>query len=400
MSKLKELLKDTLVEWKTVGEYIDYIQPTKYLVKTKNYHKSYKTPVLTAGKTFILGYTNESDCIYKASMSPVIIFDDFTTANKWVDFDFKAKSSAMKILISKNESNISLKYFYYWLNSLPDELVGDHKRNWISKFAIKTFPIPFPDDPQKSLEIQEDIVRILDDLNEQNKALTTGLEQEINARKQQYDYYREALFKFKGKDVAHFPLGDENVGKFMRGSGLQKKDFTDSGVGCIHYGQVYTHYDTFAVQTKSFVSLEFAKNARKAKKGDLVIATTSENDEDVCKAVAWLGKDDIAVSSDACFYSHNLNPKYVSFYFQTEQFQKQKRKYITGTKVRRVNVNDLQKILIPVPIIEEQNRVVELLDEYEVTSKCIKKELNHEIDLRNTQFKYYRNLLLTFQKEN
>lgn len=94
------------------------------------------------------------------------------------------------------------------------------------------------------------------------------------------------------------------LGTFIRGGGLQKKDFTLSGVGCIHYGQIYTYYGTYAKRTKSYVSQEFAQKARKAKNGDLIIATTSENDEDVCKAVAWLGDEEIAVSSDACFYAH------------------------------------------------------------------------------------------------
>ena len=102
------------------------------------------------------------------------------------------------------------------------------------------------------------------------------------------------------------------LGVFTRGSGLQKKDFTPSGTGCIHYGQIYTHYGTTATKTKSFVSPDFARKARKARRGDLVIATTSENDEDLCKAVAWLGDEDVAVSSDACFYSHSLDPAYVA----------------------------------------------------------------------------------------
>jgi type I restriction enzyme S subunit len=399
MSTLKELLKDIPVDWKTFGDYIDYVQPTKYLVNSKNYNDDYKTPVLTAGKTFILGYSDEKNGIFPASKTPVIIFDDFTTANKWVDFDFKAKSSAMKILMPKDDTNIVLKYFYYWLSSLSSELAdGDHKRQWISNFSLKLFPIPYPNDPQKSLTIQQEIVRVLDDLSEQNKTLTSALTQEIEQRKKQYEYYREALFHLKGKEFDIKLLGDENIGKFTRGSGLQKKDFTESGVGCIHYGQVYTYYNTYAYETKSFVSVEFAKNARKAKTGDLVIATTSENDEDVCKAVTWLGEKDIAVSSDACFYSHKLNPKYVAYYFQTEQFQKQKRRYITGTKVRRVNVNDLEKITIPISILIEQERIVSLLDQFNETTINIVASLENEIDLRNKQYEYYRNLLLNFPK--
>ena len=104
-----KLLDGVGVEWKSLGSVTDYEQPTKYLVKSKLYDDNFVTPVLTAGKTFILGYTNEIDGIYKASEHPVIIFDDFTTANKWVDFDFKAKSSAMKMITSKDESICLIK---------------------------------------------------------------------------------------------------------------------------------------------------------------------------------------------------------------------------------------------------------------------------------------------------
>ncbi|HHH4485630.1 TPA: restriction endonuclease subunit S, partial [Escherichia coli] len=97
---LEKLLDGVEVEWLPLGEITKYEQPTKYLVKAKDYHDTYTIPVLTAGKTFILGYTNETHGIYQASKAPVIIFDDFTTANKWVDFDFKAKSSAMKMVTS------------------------------------------------------------------------------------------------------------------------------------------------------------------------------------------------------------------------------------------------------------------------------------------------------------
>ena len=193
-------------------------------------------------------------------------------------------------------------------------------------------------------------------------------------------------------------MGDERVGKFTRGGGLQKKDFVEEGVGCIHYGQIYTHYGTFAHTTKTFVTEEFAKKARKAKRGDLVIATTSETDDDVCKAVAWLGDEDIAVSSDACFYFHKLNPKYVSYFFQTEQFQKQKRSYITGAKVRRVNADNLAKILIPVPSPEEQARIVAILDKFDALTNSLQEGLPREIELRQKQYAYYRNLLLSFPK--
>ena len=129
VSFMEKLLEGVEVEWKVLGKVAKYEQPTKYLVLSTDYSDNFETPVLTAGKTFILGYTNETDGIYKALETPVIIFDDFTTANKWVDFDFKAKSSAMKMISSANETKTLSKYIYYWLNTLPSELVdGDHKR--------------------------------------------------------------------------------------------------------------------------------------------------------------------------------------------------------------------------------------------------------------------------------
>lgn len=195
-------------------------------------------------------------------------------------------------------------------------------------------------------------------------------------------------------------LAMSELGEFIRGSGLQKSDFTESGIGCIHYGQIHTYYGTYADETITFVSEEFAKKARKAKTGDLVIATTSEDDKDVCKAVAWLGKDEVAVSSDACFFRHNLSPKYVAYFFQTEQFQKQKQPFITGTKVRRVNADKLAKIKIPVPPLEEQERIVGILDKFDMLVNDISTGLPAEIKMRQQQYEYYRDLLLTFPPNN
>src|SRR5690606_18854122 len=128
------------------------------------------------------------------------------------------------------------------------------------------------------------------------------------------------------RGVEHRALGE--IGQFVRGSGIQKADFVESGVGCIHYGQIHTHYGTWATETKSFVRRELAARTRRAKPGDLVVATTSEDDEAVGKAVAWLGSNEVAVSTDAFIYRHSLDPKYVAYFFQTEQFHAQKRRHV------------------------------------------------------------------------
>ncbi|EGI3955183.1 restriction endonuclease subunit S [Escherichia coli] len=295
------------------------------------------------------------------------------------------------------DSNLICKQFLYYLlqwdtKALKDAHSTGSTMMHISKTTIekRLVPIPCPDNPEKSLAIQSEIVRILDKF--------TALTAELNMRKKQYNYYRDQLFSFNTEDVPHLPMGQKDIGEFIRGGTFQKKDFIDAGVGCIHYGQIYTYYGTYTEKTKTYISTALAKKCKKAQKGDLIIATTSENDEDVCKAVAWLGSEDIAVSSDACIYKHNLNPKYVSYFFQTEQFQNQKRQYITGAKVRRVNADNLSKILIPVPSMEIQERIVSILDKFDTLTNSITEGLPREIELRQKQYEYYRDLLFSFPK--
>ncbi len=184
----------------------------------------------------------------------------------------------------------------------------------------------------------------------------------------------------------------------VRGSGLQKKDFVESGVGCIHYGQIYTYYGTFADKTKSFVSKELANKLKEVEKGDLVIATTSENVQDVCKAVAWLGEQEIVAGGDLAIFKHNENPKYLAYYFQTPSFADQKRKYAKGTKVIRVYAKDLAKIKIPIPPLAEQKRIVSILDKFEALVNDISIGLPAELAARRKQYEYYRGRLLTFNE--
>lgn len=187
------------------------------------------------------------------------------------------------------------------------------------------------------------------------------------------------------------------IGILVRGNGLQKKDFTESGVGCIHYGQIYTYYGTFTHTTKSFVSEDAAKKFKKAQKGDLIIATTSENEEDVCKTVAWLGDDEICISGETYIFKHKENPKYLAYYLQTSTFFDFKKQNTTGTKVIRVHGDKLKNFKIPIPPLEEQNRIVAILDKFDALVNSISEGLPAEIKARRQQYEYYRNKLLTFE---
>ena len=195
MNKLDELIKGLCsngVEYKKLGELLCYEQPTQYIVKSTEYDETYKTPVLTAGQTFILGYTNEENGIYRANKNnPTIIFDDFTTSFQWVDFDFKVKSSAMKMLRPQDTFNGSFRYVYYAMRCITFE-AANHTRHWISKYS--QFEIPFP-----PLEVQEEIVRILDKFS----LLSAELEAELELRKKQYDFYRNRLLSFDSYSVSN-----------------------------------------------------------------------------------------------------------------------------------------------------------------------------------------------------
>lgn len=384
---IQELCPDG-VEFVKLGDVLDYEQPTKYIVKCKDYQNE-GMPVLTAGQTFILGYTDETNGIYEASReNPVIIFDDFTTSFHWVDFNFKVKSSAMKMLRVSSEREVSFRFVYYAMKCIKYQTL-EHSRQWISKYSQIEIPLP-------PIEVQTEIVRILDKFT----SLEAELEAELDCRKRQYEYYRDKLLSFDnvgGQEVEWKKMSE--VGTFIRGNGLQKKDFTEEGVGCIHYGQLYTHYGTSATETITYCSSELAKKLRKAAKGDIVIATTSENVEDVCKAVAWLGEEEIAVSGDAFIYKHTQNPKYMAYLFQTASFFNYKKKKATGTKVIRLTGDAMGNYLAPIPSLEEQQRIVSILDRFESLTTSLQSGLPAEISARRQQYEYYRDKLLTFKRK-
>lgn len=400
-----ELLEGVEIEWKALGE-IGEVRMCKRILKeqTSSVNEIPFYKIGTFGKEPNAYISKELFNEYKSKYNypriGEVLISASGTIGRAVIFDGRDAyfQDSNIVWVENDESQILNKYLFYCYQIVKWEIAegGTIQRLYNDNLKKTKIPTPCPDNPQKSLEIQKEIVRILDTFTE----LTAGLTAELTARKKQYDYYREEIFNFDEEKVKYLPLGDDRIGKFIRGGGLQKKDFTETGIGCIHYGQIYTYYGTYTDKTKTFVSEEFAKKARKAKYGDLIIATTSENDEDVCKAVAWLGDEEIAVSSDACFYTHNLHPKYVAYFFQTEQFQKQKRPFITGTKVRRLNVDDLAKIKIPVPPAEEQERIVAILDKFDTLTTSISEGLPKEIELRKKQYEYYRDMLLTFPKDN
>ena len=147
-----------------LGDLLPYEQPGPFIVNSTKYNNDYSIPVLTPGKTFILGYTNEITGIYKVKNSKVIIFDDFTTAMRLVDFDFKVKSSAMKILHSSNEEMYNIDYLFYKLQTI--KIISDtHKRFWISEYMPLKIKIHKIDEQKKIVKAINDSFTILDSMS-------------------------------------------------------------------------------------------------------------------------------------------------------------------------------------------------------------------------------------------
>ena len=363
---LQQLLQGQAVEWKSLGEVANYEQPTKYLVKSKDYDDDFKTPVLTAGKTFILGYTNETNGIYQASKNPVIIFDDFTTANKWVDFDFKAKSSAMKMISSVDENQFLLKYIYYRLNTLPSGLVdGDHKRQWISNFANKKIPIP-------PLSVQSQIVQILDTFTE--------LTAELSMRQKQYHYYRDLLLSehelakvgFEWKTLNQISENLNSMRKPVKGELRELGNIPYYGAsGIVDYVKDYIFDDDLLLISEDGANL-LARNTP--------------------IAFSVSGKCWVNNHAHVLKFKTYEERRFVEFYLNHIDLNP----YISGAAQPKLNKQNLNSIKIPIPPLSVQSEIVAILDKFDHLTSSITDGLPKEIELRRKQYEHYRELLLGF----
>lgn len=371
MSYLEQLLEGVEVDWKPLGDFAAYEQPTNYIVKSTDYSNDFETPVLTAGQSFILGYTNESEGINTASVSPVIIFDDFTTANKWVDFDFKVKSSAMKIISAKDESQALLKHIFYWLQTLPSDLVAsEHKRQWISNYSKKLIPIP-------PLSVQKEIVRILDTFT----GLTAALKTELIARKKQFAHYRDQLLSFEGQDVEWKPLGElaENLDskrKPITGSKREPGSIPYYGAsGIVDYVKDYIFDGDYLLISEDGANLT-------ARKTPIAFSISGKT---------WVNNHAHVLSFDSYF-----ERRFVELFLNNIDLTP----YISGAAQPKLNKRNLNSIKVPNPPLEVKEHLVSILDKFDTLTNSKTEGLPAEIEMRQKQYEYYRDLLLTFPKPN
>ena len=388
---IERLLDGVEVEWKPLGEVSCVLRGKRLTKKELNNEEIY--PVFHGGIEPI-GYYHEAN---RDAGSTMII--NVGASAGTISFSPKRFWSSDGCFCFSHVPALNQKYLFYYLQSIEPSIRAKVRKAGIPTLdnkLVEKLLIPIP-----PIAVQEEIVDILDKFTE----LEAELEAELEGRKRQYEYYRNQLLsidvlskgKLKTDKIRIMTLGE--LGTFTRGSGLQKKDFTPTGVGCIHYGQIYTHYGTWTTTTLSFVSNETAHRLKHVEHGDIIITNTSENVQDVCKAVVYLGKEQIVTGGHASIFkpSKHIDGKYFAYYTQTIWFAREKRKYAKGTKVIDVSANDLAKIQIPIPPLSEQQRIVSILDKFDTLTTSISEGLPKEIELRRKQYEYYRDRLLSFK---
>ena len=396
------------IPWIKIG---DIGVNSKYVTKTAQ-----KITVEGAKKSRIL---KKGDFIMSNSMSygrPYILDIDGAIHDGWAS-------------ISDFHNILDSDFLYYYLTSYKVQNYWKGKINSssvsnLNSEIIRSLPIPVIDK-----ELQQVVAKILDKFQSLLADTKGLLPQEIEQRQKQYEYYREKLLTFNENSAKHththnlisnsyFDLLKEaasisdvklfevewkvlgSVGVFENGTGMSKSLFDETGsVGAIHYGHIYTKYNLFVNQPIVRVTKKNANNLKVVNKGDLVIAKTSENIEDVMKTVAYLGEDYAVTGGHSAIFRHKENPKYLSYVFNGAKYLlRQKNKLARGVKVIELSITDMEKIKIPVPSIPVQEHIVEILDKFDTLVNDISKGLPKEIELRQKQYEYYREKLLSFEK--
>ena len=336
-----------------LGDILSYEQPTNYIVESTEYDDSYPIPVLTAGKSFILGYTNETKGVY--DKLPVIIFDDFTTASQFVDFKFKVKSSAMKIL-SCNKELADIKYMYY-LMQITHIQSDTHKRYWISDYS--KIPVSLP-----PLPTQHAIVSRIETLFAE---LDKGVEH-LRTAQQQIKTYRQAVLNhWLNNDDGKWEM--VNISCFLDvsckgmmtgpfGTALKKIEHKSSGVPVLGIENIGE--GSFVMPNKIFVSEEKAKELKTfaVKTNDIIISRSGTVGE-ICKVPLFM--NDALLSTNLIRIRLNLdliNADYFVLLFQSSQIKQQVKDLCKGTTRAFLNQTILSQISFPLPPLPDQQRIV------------------------------------------
>ena len=354
-----------------LNQCVSYEQPQKYIVKNSNYSlNNNEIPVLTPGKTFILGYTNEKYGIYNASNdNPIILFDDFTCSFHWINFPFKVKSSASKILYSNNKE-VNFRYVYHWMIKL-NIINHNHTRQWISKYSEIQIPIP-------PLEIQNKIVEILDNFSNYE----TELETELETRTKQYNYYLNKLLDFSNSSDVEWKKLKEIVlfNKFKQISANEMRNLILKDSDDIKLLPSSNNYDWF---TSFELGNKYYNNSEVITLGRARYANIKY----------WKGNFISANNLIISIFDNNYSTKFIYYFLYINK----DKLYVPTSTYPKLDKNILENLMIPNISLLQQNKIVEILDNFSSLVNDIKDGLPKEIQLRKKQYNYYLNKLLDFK---
>lgn len=363
-----------MAEWTeyALEDLLPYEQPTPYIVESTDYSDNYKTPVLTAGKSFIIGYTNETNGIY--DKLPVIIFDDFTTSTQYVNFPFKVKSSAMKILTA-NTDLVLPKFIFYRMQIIEFDH-STHKRYWIQQYSKIKIKIP-------SLPEQEKIVAKIEELFSE---LDNGVET-LKKTKQQLAVYRQAVLKeaFEGKFTTHLnyekelewasveetesllmipeewhyvalsKLGDLGRGKSKHRPRNDPKLFEDGKYPFLQTSEVKAAKQYITQYSKMYG--EFGLQQSKLwPKGTLCITIAANIAE-----TAFLGIDACFPDSVVGFTPYEyILPEYIKHFIESQKLRLWA--FAPATAQKNINLDTLENLIVPYCSVEEQQLVIDEIE--------------------------------------
>ena len=385
-----EEIQNCPVEWKELGEVCS-------VKKGKQLNKNLLTedglyPAYNGGQTYS-GRTND----YNVEANTIIVSQGGASAGfvNFVDTKFWANAHCYYILPDETRVNNRFVYHFVKMNQkyLMDFQHGAGipalKSDKLSKLLI---PIP-------PLKIQEKIAQILDKMTE----YVTELTSELTSRKKQYSFYRDKLLSFEDEvyQVEWKMLGELFVFK----NGLNKgKEFFGSGTPIVNYTDVYKNKKISSDILKGKVRVSTEEIERYGiQKGDVFFTRTSETQDEIGKTSVLLDEVKDGVFSGFVLRARPITklllPEYCAYCFESTTFRRDIVRYSTYTTRALTNGSTLSKLKIPVPSLEIQSRIVQVLDNFDTVCNDLNIGLPKEIELRQKQYEYFREKLLTFVAE-
>jgi len=393
MSKLNDLIKELCpdgVEYKKLNEISEMKRGTSV---TKKDIIEGDIPVISGGREpayYCDTFNRDGETITVAGSGAGAGYVQYWTVPIFVCDAFSIKG----------KDCVKTKYLYYYLSNMQEYIYSTKKGGGVPHVhisSIDNMKIPIP-----PLPVQCEIVRILDNFTALTSALTSALTAELTAQRKRYSGLLNSLLSFEGRStqdgVLWGKLGDIAT-EIYRGAGIKRDEVTEKGIQCVRYGEIYTSYNIWFDTCISHTIENKIASKKYFEKGDILFAITGESVEEIAKSCAYVGDEKCLAGGDIVVMKHKQNPKYLAYALATTNAQMQKSKGKVKSKVVHSSVPAIKEIVIPIPSLEEQQRIVDILDRFDKLCNDLSEGLPAEIAARQKQYEYYRDKLLTFKEK-